>query len=91
MLPLSPAHALGLMLLGLTPCAPFVPIMVNRAQGDVAYVPAVMLLAALGTVTLMPVAVPLLAASLSVDAWAIARPLLIMVMMPIALGIWLTR
>ncbi|GGJ43501.1 bile acid:sodium symporter family protein [Neoroseomonas lacus] len=85
-LPLSPPHALGLMLLGLTPCAPFVPIMVNRAQGDVAYVPAMMLLAALGTVTLMPVAVPLLAASLSVDAWAIARPLLVMVLTPLVLG-----
>jgi len=34
----------------------------------------------------MPVAVPLLAASLSVDAWAIARPLLVMVLTPLVLG-----
>lgn len=90
-LPLSPPHALGLMLLGLTPCAPFMPVMVKRAQGDVAYVPAMMLLAALGTVVLMPVAVPFLAAGLSVDAWDIARPLLIMVLAPLALGMAVFR
>lgn len=91
LLPLSPPHALGLMLLGLTPCAPFVPVMVKRAQGDVAYVPAMMLLAALGTVVLMPVAVPFLAPGLSVDAWAIARPLLVMVLGPLALGMAVFR
>ncbi|BDG74312.1 bile acid:sodium symporter family protein [Roseomonas fluvialis] len=86
LLPLSPPHALGLMLLGLTPCAPFLPVMVKRAQGDVACVPAMMLLAAVGTVVLMPVAVPLLATGLTIDAWAIARPLVIMVLGPLALG-----
>lgn len=86
LLPLSHPHALGLMLLGLTPCAPFVPVMVKRARGDVAYVPAMMLLAAVGTVVLMPVAVPLLATGLTIDAWAIARPLLVMVLAPLALG-----
>ncbi|WP_137126322.1 bile acid:sodium symporter family protein [Roseomonas sp. HF4] len=91
LLPLSPPHALGLMLLGLAPCAPFVPVMVTRAQGDVAYVPAMMLLAAVGTLVLMPMAVPLLATGLSVDAWAIARPLLVMVLVPLALGMAVFR
>ena len=31
---LHPSHATGLMLIGLTPCAPFLPMMVRRARGD---------------------------------------------------------
>jgi predicted Na+-dependent transporter len=85
-LPLEQPYALGLLLLGLTPCAPFLPVMVRRAQGDMTYVPAIMLLSAVGTVVLLPAAVPLLAVGLSVDAWTIARPLLVLVLLPLAVG-----
>lgn len=86
-IPLEPPYAIGLMLLGLTPCAPFLPVMVNRAQGDIGYAPAMLLLASVGTVVLMPVAVPLLVPGLAVDAWTIARPLLVMVFLPLLLGL----
>jgi BASS family bile acid:Na+ symporter len=85
-LALEPPYALGLMLLGLAPCAPFLPAMVRRAQGDMTYTPAMMLLAAVGTVILLPSAAPLLVAGLSVDAWTIAQPLLVLVLLPLALG-----
>ena len=61
--------------------------MVNRAQGDIGYAPAMLLLASVGTVVLMPVAVPLLAPGLAVDSWTIARPLLVMVFLPLLLGL----
>jgi hypothetical protein len=34
LIPLAPPYAMGLILLGLTPCAPFLPMMVDRARGD---------------------------------------------------------
>ena len=53
-IPLDPAYAAGLILLGLTPCAPFLPAIVTRAAGDLGYTAAFMLLTALGTVVFMP-------------------------------------
>lgn len=86
-IPLEEPYAIGLLLLGLTPCAPFLPGMVTRAQGDMNYAAAMLLLAAVGTVVILPLAVPFVAPSLTADAWSIARPLLIVVLLPLVLGI----
>lgn len=85
-LPLEPGHANGLLLLGMAPCAPFVPLAARRAGGDLAYVAALLLLATVGTVLLMPFAVPVLAAGLAPDAWTVMRPLLLLVLLPLAVG-----
>jgi bile acid:Na+ symporter, BASS family len=90
-IPLDAPYAVGLLLLGMTPCAPFLPTMVDRARGDIAYTPAMLLLCAIGTLILLPLAVPLLIPGLAVDAWTIARPLLVMVLLPLVLGIVLHR
>ncbi|HWT08621.1 MAG TPA: bile acid:sodium symporter, partial [Roseomonas sp.] len=90
-IPLAPPYAAGLLLLGMTPCAPFLPVMVNRAQGDIAYAPAMLLLSAVGTVLLLPVMVPLMVSGLAVDAWTVARPLLLLVLLPLMIGMVLFR
>ena len=90
-LPLEAHYALGLMLLGMTPCAPFLPAMVSKAQGDMGYTASFMLLASVGTVIFMPIAVPFVAHGLSVSAWAIAKPLIIVVLLPLALGMWILQ
>ena len=82
---------LGLLLLGMAPCAPFVPMMAEKAKGDLGYIAAFMLLAAVGTVICMPVTVPLLAKGLTASPWAIAKPLLIVVLLPMAIGVILRR
>lgn len=86
-LPLEEPYAIGLVLLGLTPCAPFLPAMARRARGDEAAVPAMMLLAAIGTVALLPFAVPAISEDLTADPVAVARPLLLFVLLPLAVGI----
>jgi BASS family bile acid:Na+ symporter len=91
LLPLAEPHATGLMLIALTPCAPFLPMMVERAKGDMTYAPAMMLLAAVGTVAVLPVAAPLLAPGLAVDAWTIARPLVAIVLVPLVVGMIVFR
>jgi bile acid:Na+ symporter, BASS family len=86
-LPLNPAYAIGLMLLGMTPCAPFLPPMVERARGDVGYTAAFMLLASVVTVAYMPFAVPLLVSGFSAGAWTIAKPLVFFLLVPLAIGL----
>ncbi len=87
LLPIALPYATGLLLIGLAPAAPFLPMMVRRAGGDLAYTAAFMLIAAVGTVLLMPVAVPLIVPGLSVDAWTVAKPLLVLLFLPMAAGI----
>ena len=84
--PLERPYAAGLLLVALSPCAPFAPAMVQVARGNAAYVAAFLILSAATTVVFMPVAIPLLISGLAVDAMAIARPLLIFVLLPLALG-----
>jgi len=86
-LPLTEPYAMGLLLLGLAPCAPLLPGMVDKARGDVNYAASFMLLASAGTVIYMPIAVPLLVKGLTVSAWTVAKPMLFLVMIPLVVGI----
>jgi BASS family bile acid:Na+ symporter len=86
-IPLTPPYAMGLVLLGLAPCAPLLPMMVDRARGDLNYAASFMLLASAGTVVYMPLAVPLLVKGLTVSAWAIAKPMLLLVLVPLVIGV----
>jgi len=91
LLPLTAPYAMGLLLLGLAPCAPLLPGMVDKARGDVNYAASFMLLASAGTVVYMPIAVPLLVKGLSVSAWTVAQPMLFLVMIPLLAGIALQK
>ena len=85
--PLERPYAIGMILLSMTPCAPFLPIMVDRARGDLSYAAAFMLLASVVTPIYMPLAVPLLAQGLAADAWTIAKPVLLFILLPLLIGI----
>jgi len=90
-IPMAHPYAMGLVLLGMTPCAPFLPPMVERAKGDMGYTAAFMLLASVVTVAYMPIAVPLLVKGLSASAWTIAKPLVLFLMVPFAVGLIMQR
>ena len=85
-IPLDKPYATGLILLGMAPCAPFVPLFVTKAKGDLGFTAAYMFLVAIGTIIFMPFAVPFMVKGLSVSAWAIAKPLLIMILLPLLVG-----
>jgi BASS family bile acid:Na+ symporter len=85
--PMAEPYALGLNLIGLAPSAPFLPMMVRRAGGDIAYAACFMLIAAVGTVIFMPIALPILEPSLAVSAWAVAKPLILFLLMPLLAGL----
>jgi bile acid:Na+ symporter, BASS family len=86
-LPLAEPYALGLILLGLAPCAPFVPLLAEKAGADLNDVAAYLLLASLGTLIIMPIMIPVLAPTLSADAWTIAKPLVFFIALPLVIGI----
>ena len=86
-LPLAEPYALGLILLGLAPCAPFVPLLAEKAGANLNYIAAYLLLASLGTLIILPIAIPILAPQLSAGAWIIAKPLLLFIALPLTIGI----
>ncbi len=90
-IPLEPPYAIGMILLGMVPCAPFLPMMVEKARGNLAYAVAFMLLASVVTVVYMPLAVPVLVKGFTADAWTIAKPLVFFLMVPLAIGIVMQR
>lgn len=90
-IPLSEAYALGLVLLGLAPCSPALPIMVKKAGGSTAYMSAFMLVAFVGTVILMPFMVPWLARGFTADPWIIGKPLLFFIAIPLVIGAVIRR
>jgi bile acid:Na+ symporter, BASS family len=86
-MPLAEPYALGLILIGLAPAAPFLPMMVRRASGDLGYAAGFMLISAVATVVFMPIALPLLAPGLGVTAWVVARPLIALLLLPFTIGL----
>ncbi|NLS08317.1 hypothetical protein HGP14_34615 [Rhizobium sp. P32RR-XVIII] len=87
LLSLPEPYAIGLLLLGLAPGAPFLPLLSDIAHGDPPYSAAFIAIAAVGTIILMPIAVPFLVEGLHMSAGLTARPLLLLVLMPFAAGI----
>ncbi len=85
-IPLSEPYAIGLVLLGMAPCAPFLPMFAERAGGDFGHIAAFMVLAAIGTVIFMPLATPVLLPGFAADAWMIARPLALYIAAPLVVG-----
>lgn len=85
--PLQPAYAAGLMLISLAPTAPFFPMMVRRARGDMPFAASFMLLTTVATVVLLPLLAPLLVKGVAVSVPALAKPMLLMVLLPLVIGV----
>ncbi len=86
-LPLSEGHAAGLMLTSLAPIAPFLPLAAMKARGDMTFSGAYVLLGTVLTVVLMPVMAPLLIKGLTLSTWPLAKPLIILVLIPLLVGV----
>jgi BASS family bile acid:Na+ symporter len=86
-LPLSEPHAIGLLLFGLAPTAPLLPILIRKARADMDVSAAMMPLAVVGTVVLMPLIAPLLIPGASVSSFALAKQLVLTVLLPLVAGV----
>lgn len=86
-LPLSEGHAAGLMLASLAPIAPFLPLAAAKARGDLTFTGAYILLGTVVTVVLMPVMAPLLIKGITLSVWPLAKPLIVLVLIPLLIGV----
>ncbi len=85
-LPLDEPYVVVVLLASLAPCAPFLQQMVGKARGDMGFAGALIPLVAVGTVVLMPLMAPLLIKGLTISAWALAKPLLLTILLPLIVG-----
>src|SRR5215213_6935713 len=89
--PFDPALKGGLLIFSLCAGAPFLIKLTQTAEHDVALGAAVMMLLMVVTVVYMPVVLPLLLSGISVDAIAIARALLLQMLLPIGIGMLIAQ
>jgi len=82
-LPLAEPHALGLLVFSLAPVAPMVSLLARRARSDMDFTAALVPLAMVATVALLPLLAPLLMKGLTLNAWSLAKPLLLLVLLPL--------
>jgi bile acid:Na+ symporter, BASS family len=85
-LPLDEPYVVVVLLASLAPCAPFLQQMVGKARGDMGFAGALIPLVAVGTVVLMPLMAPLLIKGLTISTSALAKPLVLTILLPLLIG-----
>jgi BASS family bile acid:Na+ symporter len=86
-LALDTAETIGLILLGSAAGAPFLIKLTAIAAGDVALSTSLLVLLVPMTVVAMPLIVPALAPEAAVSAVAVAKPLVLTLLVPLAIGL----
>jgi BASS family bile acid:Na+ symporter len=82
----DPALKAGLLIFAVCAGAPFLIKLTQMAKHDVALGAAVMMLLMVVTVVYTPIVLPLVLSGISVDAWMVAKTLLLQLLLPIAVG-----
>ena len=77
----------GLLLLGMASGAPLIPNLVGLAKGSLPLAVGIMILLTAGTLVYLPLILPLFLPSVIVGSLSLARPLLLFMLLPLAIGI----
>jgi len=85
---LDEQFAIGLLVLGCTAGAPFLPKLAERAKGNIAFAVGAMVLLMVVTVGYLPLVLPLLLPGVSVNPASIARSLFLLMLLPLAGALW---
>jgi len=78
---------IALLLLGGAAGAPFLPKLAGVARGNLAFAVGLMVLLMVLTVAYLPLVLPVLLEGVSVDPWAIARSLIVLMLIPLIIGL----
>ena len=89
--PFDPALKAGLLIFSLGAGAPLLIKLTQTAEHEVALGAAVMMLLTVVTVPYMPIVLPLVLSGVSVDAIAVAKSLLLQLLLPIGVGMLLAQ
>src|SRR3954452_13184887 len=77
----------ALLLLGTASGAPFLPLLARISKGNLAFAVGLMVLLMVVTVVYMPLVLPLMLKGVSVDPMKIARSLIFLMLLPLAIGL----
>jgi BASS family bile acid:Na+ symporter len=86
-IPLEQSLVIGLIVLGTAAGAPFLPKLVQGARGDIAFGVGLMVLLMVVSIIYIPVVLPLLLQGVSVNPWDIAQSLIVLMLIPLAIGL----
>jgi predicted Na+-dependent transporter len=86
-IPIDNALRTGLIVLAAAGGAPFLPKLVQVAHGPIALGVGVMVLLMVVTIAYLPIVLPLLLPGVQVDPWAIAQSLVVLMLVPLAIGL----
>ncbi len=87
LLPLDEPLEIGLIVLSTVAGAPFLVKEVQAAKGDIALGVGLMFLMMVVTIAYVPLVLPRLLSGVEVDAWAIAKSLIVTMLVPIVVGL----
>jgi bile acid:Na+ symporter, BASS family len=88
-IPLDQSFTIGLLLLATASGAPIFPKLVEYARGDIALAVGLMALLMAATIVYMPLVVPMILPGVHTGTWAIAKPLLMVVLPALVSGLCL--
>jgi BASS family bile acid:Na+ symporter len=86
-IPLEDSLKVGLMVLALSAGAPFLVLEARGAKANLGLAVGVMTLLMVVTIFYLPLVLPLLLTGVDVDAWAIAKSLIVLMLIPLILGL----
>jgi predicted Na+-dependent transporter len=88
-LPLDEPLEIGLILLATAAGAPFLPKLAEVAKGNIAFSVGLMVLLMVVTIIYLPIVLPLLLGGVEVSPWDIAQSLIVMMLIPLAIGLFI--
>jgi BASS family bile acid:Na+ symporter len=88
-IPLDDSVRIGLILLSTAAGAPFLPKLAEVAKGNVAFSVGLMVLLMVVTIVYLPLVLPLLLGGVEVNPWQIAQSLIVMMLIPLAIGLFI--
>jgi predicted Na+-dependent transporter len=86
-LPMEPAAATAIILIGCAAGAPFLPKLAQLAKGDPGLAVGAMVLLMVVTIGYAPIVIPLAVEGATVDPWGIAQSLVVLMLVPLAIGL----
>lgn len=85
--PMDQSLKIGLIILATAAGAPFLPKLVQGAKGDIAFGVGLMVLLMVVTIIYLPLVLPLLLQGVTINPWDIAQSLIVLMLIPLAIGL----
>jgi BASS family bile acid:Na+ symporter len=87
LIPLEKSLQIGLVVLATAAGAPFLPKLVQGAKGNIAFGVGLMVLLMVVSIVYIPIVLPLLLSGVQVNPWDIAQSLIVLMLIPLAIGL----